>query len=401
MDHNSLQQRNSAAMINKGPVRPTRVKMNNSILVVDDLSQMREMIRAMLRNNKYANVTVVGSGSQALRHVSVTHVDLILADWYMENMDGMELLTQIKNNPKLFSIPVVIMSEDRTDSKILYAVEEGADGFLIKPFNENDLIKNVNLALNKVAVKDEREMKVVEMRQLKLSKNYNEALELGIQILDKGPNQRVTMMMCDCLYQIKDYDRAISMITDTGEVSTSSQYSNLLGKIYMTLGQHSQGIFALEQAAKVNPLNNIRKIELAEAYVAAGRREDAENIIQRIVNEDPTDLSLVQIAQIYLDLDEIEKAGQLLRQTVAPIKSTINVFNNYAVALRQTEKFEDAMDIYLKCLKIDPDSDVLYYNLAVLYIKSNRMDEAKKALGNAVRLNPDNETARDLLRKCQ
>jgi two-component system chemotaxis response regulator CheY len=387
-------------LYNISPLHTKRMTIDKTILVVDDLPQMRDMTRTMLRNNRFDNVIVAGSGNQALRQVGTSQMSLVLADWHMPNMDGMELLTQIKNNPKLFSIPVIIMSEERTESKILYAVEEGADGFLIKPFNENDLINNIKRVLIKGAVKDERENKVIEMRQLKLSKNYHEALELGIQILDQGPNQRVTLMICDCLYQIKEYDKAISMISDTGEANTSSEYSNLLGKIYMTLGQHSQGIFALEQATKVNPLNSNRKIELAEAYVAAGRRGDAENIIQRIINDNPTDLSLVQIAQIYLDLHETDKAGRLLRQTVAPIKSTINIFNNYAVALRQAEMFEEAMDIYLKCLKIDPDSDVLHYNLAVLYIKRNMIDKAKQALSSATKLNPDNQMAIDLLQKC-
>jgi tetratricopeptide (TPR) repeat protein len=60
---------------------------------------------------------------------------------------------------------------------------------------------------------------------------------------------------------------------------------------------------------------------------------------------------------------------------------------------------EDATDIYLKCLKIDPESDVLHYNLAVLYAKSNKLKEAKEAVQNALKINPNNEYAKDLLMK--
>jgi tetratricopeptide (TPR) repeat protein len=198
---------------------------------------------------------------------------------------------------------------------------------------------------------------------------------------------------------VEEYDKAIDMIADTDEKSRSSRHSNLLGKIHLNLGHLEQGIIALEQAVRMNPLNYERKIDLAGAYFAAGRSEEGERVIQSILNSRPTDLELVSIAQIYLDYDQMDKAGNCLAQTVDPIKETVPVFNNYAVALRRADRLEDATNIYLKCLKIDPDSDVLHYNLAVLYAKGKKMSEARQAVDSALRLNPDNEYAKDLQTK--
>jgi tetratricopeptide (TPR) repeat protein len=206
-------------------------------------------------------------------------------------------------------------------------------------------------------------------------------------------------MTCECLYQVEEYDKAIGMIADTDEKSRSSQHSNLLGKIHLSLKHYDQGILALEQAVKMNPLNYERKIDLAGAYFAAGRKAEAERVLVGILNARPTDLELVSIAQIYLDQDQIDKAGDCLKRTVDPIKETVPVFNNYAVALRRADRLEDATDIYLKCLRIDPNSDVLHYNLAVLYAKSGKFNEAKEAAANALNLNPDNEHTKDLLAK--
>jgi tetratricopeptide (TPR) repeat protein len=122
-------------------------------------------------------------------------------------------------------------------------------------------------------------------------------------------------------------------------------------------------------------------------------------VIFGIVNSGPTDMELVSIAQIYLDHDEVDKAGKYLRQTVDPIKETVPIFNNYAVALRQADRLEDATEIYLRCLKIDPESDVLHFNVGVLYAKSGKLAEAKEALENALKLDPENQYARDLLQK--
>jgi tetratricopeptide (TPR) repeat protein len=156
---------------------------------------------------------------------------------------------------------------------------------------------------------------------------------------------------------------------------------------------------SLEDAVMRNTLNNDQIIDLAGAYFATGQKGDAERVIDRILNSNPTDLNLVDIAQIYIDQGDIDKAGYYLGQTVDPIAATVPVFNNYAVALRRAERFEDAANIYLKCLKIDPESDVLHYNLALLYTKIDKRKEAKEALANALKLNPDNQYARELFEK--
>jgi tetratricopeptide (TPR) repeat protein len=165
----------------------------------------------------------------------------------------------------------------------------------------------------------------------------------------------------------------------------------------MKLGQHAQGLRALEQSVKMNPLSHDRKIDLAGAYFATGKVKEAERVVNTIVNSDPTDLSLVNIADLYLEQGDIEKAGNYLKKTVNPILETVPVFNNYAVALRRANRFEEAADIYRKCLTINPDSDVLHYNLALLYTKTDKWKDAKEALSNALRLNPDNQYAKDLL----
>jgi two-component system, chemotaxis family, chemotaxis protein CheY len=383
----------------KGPVRMRKDTGDQKLLVVDDQPKMRDIIRVMLKNNGYDNLTFAESGKQALRSLAKHAFNLIVTDWSMPNMTGIELLKQIKGDPKLFSIPVMMISDERTTDKVLYAVEEGTDGFLVKPFSENDLIKNIKLALAKGGSKNEMEQKIFEMRRLKLSKHYREALELGLETLKISNNQKIALLTCECLYQIEEYDKAISIMADTDEENRSSQHSNLLGKIHLGLGQYSQGILALEQAVKINPLNHDRKLDLAGAYFAAGRSEDAEKMIQSIANSKPTDLNLISIAQIYLDQDQMDKAGDYLKQTVDPIKESVHVFNNYAVALRRANRMEDATDIYLKCLKIDPESDVLHYNVAVLYAKSNKLKEAREAAADALKLNPDNQHARDLLDK--
>jgi two-component system, chemotaxis family, chemotaxis protein CheY len=381
----------------RNQTRQAKKSAQKNLLVVDDYPEMRDIIRVMLRDNGYSNVLTADCGNRALRTMESRPVSIVITDWTMPNMTGIELLTHIKSDPKWFTIPVVMISDERDSAKVLYAAEEGVDGFLVKPFSELDLINSIKAALAKCNLKDEIEKKIVEMRRLKLSNNYQEALKVGSEILAIRNHPRVLLMTCECLFKLKQYDKALSIMADVDEEDRTSQHAQLIGQIHINAGRYAQGILALEKAVNMNALNNDLKIDLAVACFANEDIEEAERVIQSVMNNRPTDLNMVNIAKIYLDRGDTDKAGAYLKQTVDPIKETVQVFNKYAVALRKVDRFEDAAEIYRKCLKIEPESDVLHYNLAVLYTKTHQPEEAKKSLTEALRINPENEYASSLI----
>jgi two-component system, chemotaxis family, chemotaxis protein CheY len=370
-----------------------------NILVVDDIAQMRETVRSMLRAYGYSSLFLAESANQALAVIGSQLIDMVITDWSMPNMPGIELVKKVKNDPKLFTIPMLMISDERTMDKVLYAIEEGVDSFLVKPFSEEELIKHVKLLFRKIKNVDAIEEQVFEMRRLKLSGDYREALELGYRILNTRNHPRVVLMLCECLYHVKEYDKAMNMMMDSEEESRNSEHTNLLGKIYMKLGKYDQGILYLEQAVNKNGLNQDRKIDLARAYVSVGRIDEAEKVVNTVINSKPTDLNLVDIAQLYLDMGEVDKAGSYLKQTVDPIPETVSVFNNYAIALRKVDRYEESAAIYKRCLEITPDSGILHYNLGFLLTRLGKLTEAKKILQKALKLNPEDSHAKSLLEK--
>lgn len=374
----------------------------NELFVVDDQSHMREVIRGMLKSNWLGHVHCFECAKQALSAMTASEVpvDVVITDWSMPNMTGVELLIQIKSHRTLYATPVIMISDERTDAKVVYALEEGADDFLVKPFTESLLVQHVKSVLAASKRKDPIHEKISEMRRLKLSERYSEALELGYELLRIRHNRRVALLVCECLYQTEDYDAAMSiMSSDTEGEGESSQQTNLRGKIYMKMGQHAEALVALEEAAKMNPLNHDRKVDLAGAYFALGRDQDAEQIINTIVSASPTDMNLISIAELYLERNDIELAGKYLKRTIDPIKETVPTFNNYAIFLRKAGRFDEAADIYAKCLRANSDSDVLHYNMALLHIKTGKRAQAVESLKRAVKLNPENEHAREMLQR--
>ncbi len=113
----------------------------SKILVVDDSAVMRKIIK---KNIKESGLLVdefadAGDGKQALDVVSHDNIDLILCDWNMPNMSGLEFVKTLRslNLPK--KIPVVMITTEGSDSKKSEAKESGADGYLIKPFTPEQL----------------------------------------------------------------------------------------------------------------------------------------------------------------------------------------------------------------------------------------------------------------------
>ncbi|MDR1086032.1 MAG: response regulator [Deltaproteobacteria bacterium] len=104
-----------------------------SVLVVDDYQAVRKTIKELFATMGLV-VTEAGNGVEALEHLnSPKSFDLIISDLVMAEMDGFELTEMVKNNPKLRTVPLVILSTHADYKYIFRALRLGADDYLIKP----------------------------------------------------------------------------------------------------------------------------------------------------------------------------------------------------------------------------------------------------------------------------
>ena len=121
------------------------------ILIVDDSPAMRQVERNMLGDLGYSDVTEAADGSQALKLVASAKFDLILLDWKMPVLSGLETLKQLKANPDFKSIPVVMVTSESVKTKILEAIQSGAANYIIKPFSDDVLKEKLGPFLNREA----------------------------------------------------------------------------------------------------------------------------------------------------------------------------------------------------------------------------------------------------------
>ena len=111
------------------------------ILIVDDSAAIRKILQRVIRQTDIpiGNVIEAGDGKEALEALKTQTVGLILSDINMPNMDGIEMLGHIKASETLKNVPVVMVSTEGSQAKVLEAVQLGAAGYVRKPFNADQI----------------------------------------------------------------------------------------------------------------------------------------------------------------------------------------------------------------------------------------------------------------------
>jgi two-component system, chemotaxis family, chemotaxis protein CheY len=111
------------------------------VLIVDDSAAIRKILRRVLQQTDIplGQIYEAGDGVEALESLKTQKVQLILSDINMPNMDGLQFLTQVKANPEWKSVPVVMITTEGSQAKVLEAVERGAVGYVRKPFTAEQI----------------------------------------------------------------------------------------------------------------------------------------------------------------------------------------------------------------------------------------------------------------------
>ncbi len=118
-----------------------------AFLVVDDFEIMRKVTANQLRQLGAEKIFFAKDGNDALRVLKLQNIDLILSDWNMPGMDGLELLKTIRADPHLFAMPVVMITAEAERPRVEAAIASGVTSMILKPYSPSQLMARVSKAL--------------------------------------------------------------------------------------------------------------------------------------------------------------------------------------------------------------------------------------------------------------
>ncbi len=117
---------------------------NMKFLVVDDFSTMRRIVRNLLKELGFNNVEEAEDGVDALAKLRSGGFHFVISDWNMPNMTGFDLLREIRADPALKALPVLMVTAEARKDNIVAAAKAGASGYVVKPFTAVTLDQKLN-----------------------------------------------------------------------------------------------------------------------------------------------------------------------------------------------------------------------------------------------------------------
>ncbi|HWS01961.1 MAG TPA: chemotaxis response regulator CheY [Gammaproteobacteria bacterium] len=117
---------------------------NMKILIVDDFSTMRRIIKNLLRDLGFNNTQEADDGNTALPMLQSGNFDFLVTDWNMPGMTGIDLLKAVRADAKLASLPVLLVTAEAKKDQIIEAAQAGVNGYIVKPFTAITLKEKID-----------------------------------------------------------------------------------------------------------------------------------------------------------------------------------------------------------------------------------------------------------------
>ncbi len=120
------------------------------ILVVDDFSTMRRIVKNLLRDLGFTNTHEADDGSTAWPKLKSGEFDFLVTDWNMPGMSGLELLQKVRADDELKSLPVLMVTAEAKRDQIVAAAQAGVNGYVVKPFTAAALKEKIEKIFERV-----------------------------------------------------------------------------------------------------------------------------------------------------------------------------------------------------------------------------------------------------------
>ncbi|MFH2050663.1 MAG: response regulator [bacterium] len=118
------------------------------ILTVDDNPTMRRIILNTLKRVGYSDIIEASNGKDALAKLQVEKIDFVITDWDMPEMDGIELVSNIRKSDEFKSLPVIMISTRSVKEDIIEALKTGVNSYIVKPFTPDTLKEKIDQIIN-------------------------------------------------------------------------------------------------------------------------------------------------------------------------------------------------------------------------------------------------------------
>jgi tetratricopeptide (TPR) repeat protein len=370
-------------------------------LVVDDVFNVRAMLKNMLRQLGFGDIVEASSGEKAVEVLTQQVVDLVLCDWNMPGMKGVDVLKFVRKQPETSNLPFIMVTGEISEAVVAEAAETEVDGYLVKPFNMQSLTQRIQQVLHQHREVSEIDQHLAQGRAYITTRQFDKASAEFKAALKINPKSPRTLLEIGKLYEEQGNDvQAREFYNRSVKVQPKFLKGHqALAKIYKALGDQESHLQHLEQAVKISPRNLERRFMLGQAHMESGNPEEAKKVLGEVLEEATKQYSSIaeRVGEALLKMGAYEVAEQAFSKALDANPNNLHLFNQLGIAYRRQGKFDEAVSNYMRALKLAPKDENLLYNLGRAYYDGRRFDESIKILQRALKLNPEFQEARELM----
>jgi len=373
----------------------------HTILVVEDNQAMRKIFESMLIDLGYNYISVV-NGLKAWEKIQEEEIDLVLCDYLMPEMNGIELLRRIRQTRRFFDMPFIMVTSADKRAEFLKSVHAEVDYYILKPTTVKQLDELLLKVIANLESPSEYSKAINNGKYFFLNREFDKAeqsFNLARKIRkDSALPYYYLGLISQQFDKQKDAEQYFKQSLKIEKNFISAMLA--LAEIYQTNKDYANLTIYLEQLTTLMPDTFDVHIGLAHACIQTGELDRAKRHLdagQQIAKSNIDQVK--EVLEGYIEGGFVDEADVLFGKKLQNSNNddTLRFLNRLGLRSRKMKNYEKAEYFYMNCLKLNPQSKIVNYNITSLFFLQKQYEDAESYAKKLLRLYPDFKEAKDLM----
>lgn len=373
-----------------------------SIAIVDDIESMCKSIRGMLKILEIGDKFFYGfNGKEALDIVKEHKIDLLIMDWNMPVMNGLEALGYIRDIERLRDLPVVMITAEASREMVAQAAESEIDAYILKPLTVKALGDKISWLIDNINNPPPMFVHLKKARIYKEKGDVESALEEMKAAMNADPSSSRPPRDMGLFYMEQhDHVSAEKYLLKAAGMNRYDVFAfHHLGELYLIKDNIDLAARYFDKAMQISPRHVARGIYFAKALIKKGNSEKAVKVFDKALTLSANDPDLMEDVANFCMVNEVhDYAIRSFESILKKHPKRTDIMMKIGVLLTKIGKTNEALDYFFRVEEREPQNLDVKFHMAHGFIDIDQVYRAEKALRDVLAIDPDNTKAREILK---
>ncbi|MEN8256535.1 MAG: response regulator [Thermodesulfobacteriota bacterium] len=376
-------------------------KLQKRLLVVDDNLAMRKMLESMLTSIGYNNVSSAVDGESGWEKILEGEVDIVISDYIMPRLNGLEFLHRIRRSKEYFNLPFIMITGADNWGDFMNTVQAEVDNYLIKPITADRLEE----VLNQVHLQQQSASPY--LKAMHTGKHCYMNNDLGKAYKSFLLAQAIEPALAKPYFYLGQISKESARDEEAVKffkrcLEIEGNYINAmvgLVEIYAKADDFGQMFIYLNKALEVAPNNIDLHIDLAKASFKLDDMATVRKALKTATKIAKSNKAHVEkVIESYIGCGLLDEADYLFGKKLQDDDTeTVRFWNRLGLEAKGIGDFQKSKYFYLSALKLRPQAKEVNFNIAILLYEQGEYNSSMAYTTKALRLYPDFLEAKELM----